>query len=660
MLPGGFGASEAFHGPGTVNVVAMVVRDGATVGNVPVLFRVASGPNQGQEGHARSRYQTGYAYWSYQVQEAGADQVEVCADLNNNERCDSNEPRDSRRVWVGIRFAWTFSTGEPRQVRGQELEVTIQVLLGSQPWWQGRGVIVEFFPSSVRVDRLTTDGEGKVRVTMNESDGYLVTVCLDTSNNSNSSRRCPVDTGEPRESQYITWYELDGSGGGEGLAVQIGAVQLAIPSDACTNVSVRVLQGNRGVSGVRVLSRVTDGPNAQTEWVLRGTTDTVGSVSFEHCANNQVGIDTVAACVDRDGNGACDTDVPVASTPIWLGYQHELQLSTEAQFVGRGVTATYCARLGSGPLTGIRILFRMWPAGGSITPGPSSGQVTTGSDGCAAFTFSRTSIGSDRFDRIEACADLDGSGSCDGGFEQPAEPRLQARVGWGYASELRLHPYPGPYAEYLKTGVDTRSFTVEVLLQTSSGINLGGVAGQQVVASWRGANNGSQVVRTGPDGSARFAYPGSQVGEDVIHICLDTNTNGQCDSTEQWTEVRSYWMSQITVRPTVVDGWQPGDNAYDVRLTFTTDAPNVPVVVELENGGAQVAFDPEGRVRALRRWARPSRWSDAEAEVYVLQVNGDATFTVRVYLDRNDNGVLDQDERLMVAQQINLTSTPGP
>ena len=648
-LPGGREAVEAYARSGDVNVVVVVSRDGVVVGDVPVLFQVSSGPNQTAPwvGRDVTRLGTGYAYWTYRASNAGRDVVEACVDVNRSGVCDPNEPRASRAIWVGVELSLTFSTGEPRQVRGQPLGVEARLTLGGQPWANRRLV---FHPQYGTPWLRNTDNAGLASVTLTADNGSVLNVCLDESRNG----RCESD--EFGVSLVITWTEP------AVYTFELYPLKAALPRGGSTTLTAWLRQGTGYGANVPVWWQVTSGPDASSGWRFAGTTNSAGQVTWTFTvSNSQSGIDVVEACVDLDRNNQCDGTEPRASTQIWVGYTDAIEQTTKAQFFGESVQVTYRALLGGQGVANLPIVFQLRPpspVGMEITPA-SPAIVTTDQDGIARFTFTVSATDADpsyRRIEVEACADLNQSGQCDGGIELPAEPQQRVSVLWGFPQEVQLRSWPGPAFAYLHAGDthagDTRQFTVTVDLVTRSGS--AGIAGQRVVAAALGATVWSGVATTEWDGTATFQYRHSGTGGvDQLVICLDSNGNDSCDATEQTIQdFRTYWVSGVTVAASgnAVDGeqttWTAGDDQPDLQLQVSLSPSGIsaPLIIELVPAnaeGAPVAFDATGVVRSVRRWG----WeSGPTLEVYVLN-GGQAgqQFIVRVFLDRFGDDVATDD-----------------
>ncbi len=445
----------------------------------------------------------------------------------------------------------------------------------------------------------------------------------------------------------------------------VGASQLALASDQCTSVQVflRLVPGlpQTGVRGIAIFYRVAQGPNANNQWRSAGQTDSVGGVSFQHCAGGQVGVDTIEVCADLNRNDRCDSGEPRATERVWLGYQFRVDQSTEAQVVGEPVLVMYCAQLGNEPLSNIQVLFTVWPAGGTAFLGTSA---RTDQQGCATFDYRRDTLpsGWSRQDEIETCTDLNENGRCDGGFGNLAEPRHLVRIGWGTVDELRLFPVINTQFAYHLVN-ETRRFAVRVELVTQGGLVWGGVANQRVIASVNGANAWGDVASTGPDGHTSFEYVGENAGRDDITICLDLNRNARCELNEPQLigAFGSTWIQgvQVTVSGAAVDGdpgtvWAPGDATPDLQLQISADE-SVPVIVEVVSGTAQVTFDANGMLVTRSRWTGSNEFP-ATSDLYIVSGSTGGEFTLRVYLDRNWNNQVDDEERSpIVERSIPLT-----
>jgi hypothetical protein len=647
LSPGGLDAVEAYARSGDVSVVVVVSRDGVVVGDIPVLFQVSSGPNRTAPwvGRDVTRLGTGYAYWTYRGANAGQDVVEACVDVNRTGGCDANEPRANRTIWVGVDLNLTFSTGEPRQVRGQPLGVEARLTLGRQPWPNRR---VVFQPQRGTPTVRTSDSAGVASVTLTADNGSVLTVCLDE----NRDARCGGE--EFGVTQPITWTEP------VAYTLELYALRAALPLGGQTTLTARLRQGTSSVENIQVLWRVSSGPDASNAWRVAGTTDSTGLVNWEFSVHSsQSGIDVVEACTDLDRNNRCGGTEPRASMEIWVGYADAIESTTRAQFFGQSVTVTYRARLGGQGVANLPIVFRVFPpepVGMRITPSTPT-IVETNTNGVAQFTFSVSNTVDDpafrRLD-VEACADLNGSRRCDGGIELPAEPQQRVSVIWGFQREVELRPSPGPAVEYLRAGQDERQFAVTVELVTPTS-GSAGISGQRVVAAARGATVWRDAVTTGSDGTATFRYRHSGGGgEDQLTICLDSNGNGSCEATEQPIDVfRTYWFSSATVAATgdAVDGdqqttWSAGDSQPDLQLQVALAPQNItaPLIVELapaNTNGAPVAFDATGTVRSVRVQGSAA---GSTLNVFVLS-NGRAgqVFVVRVFLDRRSDGVATGD-----------------
>ncbi|MCS7294071.1 MAG: hypothetical protein NZ761_01560 [Dehalococcoidia bacterium] len=431
----------------------------------------------------------------------------------------------------------------------------------------------------------------------------------------------------------------------------------AVRSDECTTLEARLRRDGVSAIGIRILYQVTEGPHLAPDWRVLGVTDDLGAYG-QLCGQGAVGVDRLEACADVNDNGRCDDTEPRATEGIWFGFRDDVRQSTQAQLLGQSVTVTYCAWLGEQPVANLRVLFRVSPDGGSITPGPREGQATTGPDGCAQFTFRRdnptTVYGSDR---VEACADLDGNGRCDEDLGRPIELRRTDYVVWGTSEMLNMTWYTGASA-YLQV-VEERRFTVSVYLRGY------GIAGQRVLAAWSGAHNGWQAQETAWDGTATFSYTGTRSGVDSIVICLDENRSDTCDAEEEridffstsWivgAELDTFGAATDTDPETAWSaGGCPSPTAAPVRLVVRTiGEASVPLIVQVRDGSARVALDCSGVVKARALWS----WAAYDGiPVFVLNGAPEQDFRVQVWLDRNDNRRADAGELLLVDQTVTLT-----
>ncbi|GBD20784.1 hypothetical protein HRbin28_01232 [bacterium HR28] len=655
VLPGGWRALEGYARYGQVDVVVAVGRDGVAVADIQVLFQVSSGPNQTPSwvGRDRTRWGTGYAYWTYSGTRAGRDIVEACADVNRNGNCDAGEARASRSVWVGVELTVTFSTGSATQVRTEPLDVLARLTLGGQPWANRR---VVFHPLRGSPWVRMTDAAGQASVTVTQENGDFLTVCLDE----NQNGQCDGDD-VFRQGWYISWTEP------RSYSFGVYPLRAALPLGGNTTITAWLRQGTTGAAGVPVLWRVFSGPGAFAGWQPAGTTNGPGQVNWTFRAHaSESGIARLEACADLNRSEGCDAAEPQATTDIWVGYEDALESSTEAQVFGESVQVRYRATLGGRAVPDLPVLFEVRPPQG-ISVNPVSATDETDSDGVAEISLTAQNTMTDpsyRWVEVVACADLNRSGRCDGGIEVPAEPQRSLFIGWGFSSEVRLSPWPGPAFAYLRAGQDERQFTVTVELVDPRNNVWGGVAGQQVVAAATGANAWSGVSVSTQDGTATFSYRGSEAGEDRLVICLDSNENGMCEATEQTIAYwRTVWVSSVTVsyEGAAVDevsdpNWTAGDTAVDLQLVLQVSPHGIsaPLIVELTpaaDNGATVGFDPTGAVRSTREWTSSSGVS---LSVYVVTGAPGRRFIVKVWLDRFEDGLATGDP-LVSEVEITLT-----
>jgi hypothetical protein len=491
----------------------------------------------------------------------------------------------------------------------------------------------------------TTDEAGQARVTLTAENGDSLTICLDENRNG----RCD-DSGGFQRGWFISWTEPPT------YSFAVYPLRAALPLGGSTTVTAWLRQGTSYGADVRVLWKVTSGPDATDAWQLAGTTDSAGQVNWSFTVHSsQSGIDVLEACADLDRNAQCGETEPRASTAIWVGYADEIEQTTEAQLFGQPVTVRYRAQLGGQPVQNLPILFEVRPPSG-ISADPASATVNTDQQGEAAFTLTASNTVADPLYRgvtVVACADLNRSGRCDGGIEVPAEPQEEARIGWGFAAEVRLRPWPGPSFAYLRAGADVRQFTVTVELVDARYNVWGGIAGQAVIAAATGATTWSASTTTAWDGTATFSYQGANGGEDRLVICLDSNQSGACEGTEQTIgDFRTAWVSSVTASPAghAVDNdegtrWTAGDTEPDLELRLSLEPAGIsaPLIVELSpagGDGATVGFDASGAVRSAREWVSSSGVS---LPVYVVEGAAGQRFTVRVWLDRFGDGLATDD-----------------
>lgn len=469
--------------------------------------------------------------------------------------------------------------------------------------------------------------------------------------NNRRSARLPQPRGTPPSDGSMP------SGGQLQLGLWVSPLDPAV--NGCASITAGVHRDSTGVPNVRVLYGTASEDQEPAEWLVLGTTNSYGYVPPQQiCGDGSPRVIRLFTCADTNANDRCDTNEPRAQ-PAWIyfGLRQELRQSTQAQVVGQPVEVTYCAWLGDSPLPDLPVIFLVSLA--------REGSRVTDSNGCARFSFQRDTVptGWRRTVSVAACADLNRNGECDRGSGSSDEPWRETEVAWGTIDEIYLYPDSGAAFSYLRTG-ESRVITVKVqLVPGGSGTVWGGVAGQQVIAAWSGANNGYQVGETDWEGKVTFQYQGTNPGEDEIILCLDRNRNGLCEATEQREEYfRSSWITGASVEASgiAVDGdpatpWTAGACSTEGPLSLhvrTEGGPSVPLVVQVQDGTARVALDCSGVVKARKYWVGDY---GTTLRVFVQEGGPGDTFQVQVWLDRNNNGLAEDNELLVVEQTITLT-----
>jgi hypothetical protein len=164
------------------------------------------------------------------------------------------------------------------------------------------------------------------------------------------------------------------------------------------------------VPGASIVFEVT-GANPQS--AVTATTGADGNATDTYTGTN-TGDDTIKACLDNNGNGACDTgEVTDTATKTWTDAGPapptlNLTPETASNPVDTPHTVTAQLRDPTGnPVAGAAIVFVVTGANPQ-----SAVTATTGADGNAANTYTGTTAGGDT---ITACVDANTNGACDGG-----------------------------------------------------------------------------------------------------------------------------------------------------------------------------------------------------------------------------------------------------
>jgi hypothetical protein len=177
------------------------------------------------------------------------------------------------------------------------------------------------------------------------------------------------------------------------------------------------------VSGATIQFTVT-GANAGNPGTGPGVTDLNGKATFTYTGTN-VGDDTISACYDADGDGACEATA--SATKHWVaGPPAKVVVSplTATNTVGEQhcVTATVTDAFGN-PNAGVTVYFNVGPSVPTTFPSPSSGSAKTDANGVTGqFCYTASLPGTDT---IRACADRNGNGTID-----PGEPCGEATKIW--------------------------------------------------------------------------------------------------------------------------------------------------------------------------------------------------------------------------------------
>jgi uncharacterized protein (DUF2141 family) len=278
------------------------------------------------------------------------------------------------------------------------------------------------------------------------------------------------------------------------------------------------------VSGVTVRFTVTGANSASGS----DTTDANGVATFTYTGTT-VGLDTISAFADTDGDGTQDPGEPSGiATKTWTpGAPATLTLDPPADTnpVGTPHTATATVRdAGGNPAPGVTVRFS---ASGANS---ASGSDTTDANGEATFTYTGTTAG---LDTISAFADSDNDGTQD-----PGEPSGIATKTWtpGAPATLTLDP-PAD----VNTVGETHCVTATV--RDAFGNPVPGVTVRfsvpTAVATAASPSSGSDV--TDANGEATFCYSAALPGEDVIHAFADTDEDGMQDADEPFGAATKTW-----------------------------------------------------------------------------------------------------------------------
>jgi Bacterial Ig-like domain (group 1) len=278
------------------------------------------------------------------------------------------------------------------------------------------------------------------------------------------------------------------------------------------------------VSGAAILFTVT-GPNPTTG---TGTTNAAGNATFSYTANG-VGVDTITACYDANGNAFCDIDeVSATATKTWVFADSGLTVEPETATNGVGLVHTVTAIVtDAGGTLRVSLGTVVFTVSGANTAG---GAVFSNENGEAEFDYVGRQVGTDTI-----IAFLDENGN---GIPDPGEPSDVVTKTW-VPTAIEIEPPTATNligTQHTVTATLRLALTREVLAEPAP-----------VLFIVAGANPTSQPLDQSIDdnGQATFTYTGTVLGTDTITVCQDVNANRQCDEGEATATATKEWVGGL-------------------------------------------------------------------------------------------------------------------
>jgi protocatechuate 3,4-dioxygenase beta subunit len=567
---------------GTQHCVTATVRDqfNNTMSGVRVVFTV-TGANP-QPAATRTTNASGEAQFCYTGTAVGTDTIRAFADTNGNGSQDGGEPfGTATKVWVaGTPANVTLRPETDSNPTGSEHCVTATVTDASNNPVPNATVIFSVTGASAQAaTSKTTNNLGEAEFCYTGTRVGPDTISAFVDNNGNGSQ----DAGEPFDTATKTWVPATAAT----VTVEPATDTNPAGSEHCVTATVTDASGNP-VPGVEVFFTVSGAHTTSGS----DTTGAQGQASFCY-TGTAVGVDTIRATADADGDGVPESTEPFGTaTKAWgpgapATVTVEPASDTNPAGTAHCVTATVEDAFGN-PVPDAEVLFTVTGA----NPQPAATR-TTNDSGEAEFCYTGTNAGTDT---IRAVADANGNGQ-----EDTGEPT-------GIATKIYTPAQPATVT--VQPAADTNQAGTEHCVDaTVRDIFGNGVSEVEVFFTVSGANVAAGRDTTDEFGVARFCYTGTTTGLDTIDAVADADGDGTPEEPEEpsgtasktWTPARP---ATVTLEP-ATDTNRAGEehcvtatvrdafgNTVDsgVRVFFTVSGANSRSGTELTDANGQVEF----------------------------------------------------------------------
>jgi len=378
--------------------------------------------------------------------------------------------------------------------------------------------------------------------------------------------------------------------------------------------------------GVLVRYQVLSGPNVGDTGAA--ATNSSGSAVFSYTGDGGLGTDAILIWADLDFDGIRDSSEPQTAAIVeWLSDPVSgitLTPATSSGILGASHTVTATV---APTQSGIIVRFR-------VLSGPNSGDTgvsSTNLGGLAAFTY--VGNGGTGTDTIVAWTDLDNDGVHDGSEPQTAATRL-----WTSGS------FSGVIVAPVSAIVDVGE--LHSLNATVSPAQPGLVMRFKVTS---GPNNGKTgVALTNSSGTATYSYLGNGgQGLDVVLAWVDLDGDFIPDSGEPQGQATVQWGT-TPIDPTVSAA--PASATNLVGSFHTVTATVSPI-----EAGSVIRFRVISGPHTGANARVVTNSSGKAAYSYLGSVEG--VDTIRVWVDLDDDGVLDGIESRTSVTKVWTTST---
>jgi len=415
------------------------------------------------------------------------------------------------------------------------------------------------------------------------------------------------------------------------LSTRAGAQQVTTitvsPENATNKVGTVHAMGitvSPAQANVQVRYRVLSGPNAGLTGP--GDTNANGFIVFSY-PGNAIGTDAILIWADLDRDGVRDGIEPLTASIVeWVGVAGtgiELVPASSAGPVNASHTSTATLLPAQ---SGVIVRF-------SVATGPNAGRNgvgVTNSNGQASFSYFGT--GGLGTDTIVAWPDFDADGARDGNEPQATATRLWTSAGTGGVSVVPVSA---------QKSVNEQHSVHATLSSGQSGLFM-----RFAVTS--GPNAGKTGVALTSGGRATYTYVGRANGIDVVTAWVDFDMDALLDTNEPRGQATVSWG---TATPTRTIAATPQGDTNPVGAVHTVTGTISPA-----ESGKVVRF----RVAAGPHLGATGRavTNNAGQASYSYRGIKAGTDSITVWLDLDDDGVLDSGEPRSFASKLWTTTVP--